>query len=247
MRYEIRGIENVQVFTTSKVGEMRSNSNIVVRAVFDRPSGSYVELAERMSRVVSVFDGATSTHVWRVANDRRWEGDVQARANLLQSYVESKKHEPVKLQHGIVASLGCWEQRPVVELRFSDGWVYDSPRSPSLWCVFDLNTRDGSSVPELIAGAAMAALVMGLVPMQVTLSTVELNGLAKRGGWKVGTGRQLWLRDDIAQFDALPEGVSSERLENGTLLKVDPTWDDQRVVAAMAEIRERYGLDQLPH
>lgn len=247
MRYEIRGIENVQVFTTPKVGEMRSNNNIVVRAVFDRPSGSYVELAERWSRVVSVFDGVTSKHVWRMADDSCWEGDVHARANHLQSYIESKKRGPVKLQHGIVASLGCWDHSPTVELMFSDGWAYESPRSPSLWCVFDLNAKDGSSVPELIAGAALVALVAGLVPMQVTLGTVELNGLAKRGGWKVGTGHQLWLRDDIAQFDALPDGVSSERLENGTLLKVDPTWDDQRVVAAMAEIRERYGLDQLPH
>lgn len=172
---------------------------------------------------------------------------MQARAALVQADAESLERGRVELWHGVITSIGCRDRQLHIELRICDGATFTSVRMPQLSCSFTLHMLDGSPLPESFVSAAVEALVVELVPMQVVVNTGEMNELADRWEWDIPAGYQLWLRDDIAQFDALPEGVSGERLENGTLLKVDPTWDDERVVAAMAEVRERYKLDQLPH
>ena len=91
--------------------------------------------------------------------------------------------------------------------------------------------------------ASVHAAVMAFDPAFVTGQEMTILMMTRRGGWKISFGYRVWINDWIGTIATHAEGVTTERLGNGTLIKVPDTWPAQRVVDALTETFQANNLD----
>ena len=94
--------------------------------------------------------------------------------------------------------------------------------------------------------ASVHAAVMAFDPAFVTGQEMTILMMTRRGGWKISFGYRVWINDWIGTIATHAEGVTTERLGNGTLIKVPDTWPAQRVVDALTETFQANNLDEVP-
>ena len=70
--------------------------------------------------------------------------------------------------------------------------------------------------------------------------------MTRRGGWKISFGYRVWINDWVGKITTHAEGLTTERLGNGTLIKVPDTWPAQQVVDALTETFQTNNLDEVP-
>ena len=102
-----------------------------------------------------------------------------------------------------------------------------------------------ASVGELWAASVYAA-VMALDPAFVTGQERAVLRMTRRGGWKISFGYRVWINDWVGAVASHAEGLTTERLGNGTLIRVLDTWPAQRVVDALTETFQANNLDEVP-
>ena len=94
--------------------------------------------------------------------------------------------------------------------------------------------------------ASVHAAVMAFDPAFVTGQEMTILMMTRRGGWKISFGYRVWINDWIGKITSHAEGLTTERLGNGTLIKVPDTWPAQRVVDALTETFQANNLDEVP-
>ena len=70
--------------------------------------------------------------------------------------------------------------------------------------------------------------------------------MTRRGRWKIPFGYRVWINNWVGTIATHAEGVTTERLGNGTLIKVPDTWPAQQVVDALTETFQTNNLDEVP-
>ena len=90
------------------------------------------------------------------------------------------------------------------------------------------------------------AAVMAFDPAFVTGQEMTILMMTRRGGWKISFGYRVWINDWVGTITSHAEGVTTERLGNGTLIKVPDTWPAQQVVDALTETFQANNLDEVP-
>ena len=94
--------------------------------------------------------------------------------------------------------------------------------------------------------ASVHAAVMAFDPAFVTGQEMTILMMTRRGEWKIPFGYRVWINDWVGTVTSHAEGVTTERLGNGTLIKVPDTWPAQRVVDALTETFQTNNLDEVP-
>jgi len=94
--------------------------------------------------------------------------------------------------------------------------------------------------------ASVHAAVMAFDPAFVTGQEMTILMMTRRGGWKISFGYRVWINDWVGTVTSHAEGVTTERLGNGTLIRVPDTWPAQRVVDALTETFQANNLDEVP-
>ena len=94
--------------------------------------------------------------------------------------------------------------------------------------------------------ASVHAAVTAFDPAFVTGQERAVLRMTRRGGWKISFGYRVWINDWVGTVTTHAEGVTTERLGNGTLIKVPDTWPAQRVVDALTETFQANNLDEVP-
>ena len=94
--------------------------------------------------------------------------------------------------------------------------------------------------------ASVHAAVTAFDPAFVTGQERAVLRMTRRGGWKISFGYRVWINDWVGTITTHAEGVTTERLGNGTLIKVPDTWPAQRVVDALTETFQANNLDEVP-
>ena len=94
--------------------------------------------------------------------------------------------------------------------------------------------------------ASVHAAVMAFDPAFVTGQEMTILMMTRRGGWKIPFGYRVWINDWVGTVTSHAEGVTTERLGNGTLIRVPDTWPAQRVVDALTETFQANDLDEVP-
>ena len=94
--------------------------------------------------------------------------------------------------------------------------------------------------------ASVHAAVMAFDPAFVTGQEMTILMMTRRGGWKIPFGYRVWINDWVGKITSHAEGVTTERLGNGTLIKVPDIWPAQRVVDALTETFQTNNLDEVP-
>ena len=94
--------------------------------------------------------------------------------------------------------------------------------------------------------ASVHAAVMAFDPAFVTGQERAVLRMTRRGGWKISFGYRVWINDWVGKITSHAEGLTTERLGNGTLIKVPDTWPAQQVVDALTETFQTNNLDEVP-
>ena len=94
--------------------------------------------------------------------------------------------------------------------------------------------------------ASVHAAVMAFDPAFVTGQERAVLRMTRRGGWKISFGYRVWINDWVGKITTHAEGLTTERLGNGTLIKVPDTWPAQQVVDALTETFQTNNLDEVP-
>ena len=94
--------------------------------------------------------------------------------------------------------------------------------------------------------ASVHAAVMAFDPTFVTGQERAVLRMTRRGGWKIPFGYRVWINDWVGTVTTHAEGLTTERLGNGTLIKVPDTWPAQQVVDALTTTFQANNLDEVP-
>ena len=94
--------------------------------------------------------------------------------------------------------------------------------------------------------ASVHAAVTAFDPAFVTGQERAVLRMTRRGGWKISFGYRVWINDWVGKITTHAEGLTTERLGNGTLIKVPDTWPAQQVVDALTETFQTNNLDEVP-
>jgi len=94
--------------------------------------------------------------------------------------------------------------------------------------------------------ASVHAAVMAFDPAFVTGQEMTILMMTRRGEWKIPFGYRVWINDWVGTVTSHAEGVTTERLGNGTLIRVPDTWPAQQVVDALTETFQANNLDEVP-
>ena len=94
--------------------------------------------------------------------------------------------------------------------------------------------------------ASVHAAVMAFDPAFAVGQERAVLRMTRRGRWKIPFGYRVWINDWVGTITTHAEGVTTERLGNGTLIKVPDTWPAQRVVDALTETFQANNLDEVP-
>ena len=94
--------------------------------------------------------------------------------------------------------------------------------------------------------ASVHAAVTAFDPAFVTGQEMTILMMTRRGGWKISFGYRVWINDWVGNVTSHAEGLTTERLGNGTLIKVPDTWPAQQVVDALTETFQANNLDEIP-
>ena len=91
--------------------------------------------------------------------------------------------------------------------------------------------------------ASVHAAVIAFDPAFVT---GQERAVLRMTGWKISFGYRVWINDWVGKITSHAEGLTTERLGNGTLIKVPDTWPAQQVVDALTETFQTNNLDEVP-
>ena len=94
--------------------------------------------------------------------------------------------------------------------------------------------------------ASVHAAVTAFDPAFVTGQERAVLRMTRRGGWKIPFGYRVWINDWVRKITSHAEGVTTERLGNGTLIRVPDTWPAQQVVDALTKTFQANNLDEVP-
>ena len=94
--------------------------------------------------------------------------------------------------------------------------------------------------------ASVHAAVIAFDPAFVTGQERAVLRMTRRGGWKISFGYRVWINDWVGTVTSHAEGLTTERLGNGTLIKVPDTWPAQQVIGALTETFQTNNLDEVP-
>ena len=94
--------------------------------------------------------------------------------------------------------------------------------------------------------ASVHAAVTAFDPAFVTGQERAVLRMTRRGRWKISFGYRVWINDWVGTVNSHAEGLTTERLGNGTLIRVPDTWPAQQVVDALTTTFQANNLDEVP-
>ena len=94
--------------------------------------------------------------------------------------------------------------------------------------------------------ASVHAAVMAFDPAFAVGQEMTILMMTRRGRWKIPFGYRVWINDWVGTVTSHAEGLTTERLGNGTLIRVPDTWPAQQVVDALTETFQTNNLDEVP-
>lgn len=220
----------------------------IVRCFWARTSESPEVIAERSTAFVDSFAEQWGPYPWSVANGPRWQGTTEELADLVRARASTAARGTPDPDDGYALPLTSRQPDIFGGLGVHAGTNVISRRLPTHHADLTLtSTSSDSAVPVELGDAAVRSLVTAFDPLMVSLTTGELNGLARRGGWKIPPAYRLWLHNDVGPIHHLFDGVTATPLGNGTLLTVPDDWPPEPVIEAILNTLTYNNLDEIPH
>ena len=94
--------------------------------------------------------------------------------------------------------------------------------------------------------ASVHAAVMAFDPAFAVGQEMTILMMTRQDAWEIPFGYRVWINDWVGTVTSHAEGLTTERLGNGTLIRVPDTWPAQQVVDALTETFQANNLDEVP-
>ena len=218
--------------------------DISTRACWTRLNETPEDIARMSMRFMKEFSTRIKLDRWRPLRDE-WDGTEEDLVTVVKN--NAVKTEEGKISRGAGYSItllnGTDPLNTDFNVRAGTERLIERIASPKFSQSF--YRSEHASAGELW-DASVHAAVTAFDPAFVTGQERAVLRMTRRGRWKIPFGYRVWINDWVGKITSHAEGLTTERLGNGTLIKVPDTWPAQQVVDALTETFQTNNLDEVP-
>ena len=228
--------------------------DIFVYAPWSRLNETPEEIARRTSRFMEEFSSRVSVGRWRPIQQEEgeWDGTEAGLAGFIGNRIMRKsdgEHAPEGGYHFLLET-----ENDLLETCFSvtagQSKILDPVYGPSFYQQFGwLPFPDPDQPPRVSADFLWEASLRAVIPAFDPIFAVgqELDVIMEQEpeGWLLPIGYRVWINERVGGVRACAEGLTVERLGNGTLIRVPDSWPAERVIETLTETFRSNDLDGL--
>ena len=228
--------------------------DIFVYAPWSRLNETPEEIARRTSRFMEEFSSRVSVGRWRPIQQEEdeWDGTEAGLAGFIGNRIMRKsdgEHAPEGGYHFLLET-----ENDLLETCFSvtagQSKILEPAYGPSFYQQFGwLPFPDPDQPPRVSADFLWEASLRAVIPAFDPIFAVgqELDVIMEQEpeGWLLPIGYRVWINERVGGVRACAEGLTVERLGNGTLIRVPDSWPAERVIETLTETFRSNDLDGL--
>ena len=218
--------------------------DISVYACWTRLNETPEDIARMSMRFMKEFSTQIKLDHWRPLRDE-WDGTEEDLVTVVKN--NAVKTEEGKISRGAGYSItllnGTDPLNTDFNVRAGTERLIERIASPKF--SQDFYRSEHASAGELW-DASVHAAVMAFDPAFVTGQEMTILMMTRQDAWEIPFGYRVWINDWVGKITTHAEGVTTERLGNGTLIRVPDTWPAQQVVDALTETFQTNNLDEVP-
>ena len=218
--------------------------DISMYACWTRLNETPEDIARMSMRFMKEFSTRIKLECWRPLRDE-WDGTEEDLVTVVRN--NAVRTEEGKISRGAGYSITLLNGTDILNTDFNvsagEDQLFERIASPRLMQKYYRSVH--ASAGELW-DASVHAAVMAFDPAFVTGQERAVLRMTRRGGWKISFGYRVWINDWVGNVTSHAEGLTTERLGNGTLIRVPDDWPAQRVVDALTDIFQANHLDEVP-
>lgn len=228
--------------------------DIFVYAPWSRLNETPEEIARRASRFMEEFSSRVSVGRWRPTQQEEdeWDGTEAGLAGFIGNRIMRKddgEHAPEGGYHFLLET-----ENDLLETLFTvtagQSKILEPVYSPSFYQQFGwVPFPDPDQPPRVSADFLWEASIRAVIPAFDPIFAVgqELDVIMEQEpeGWLLPIGYRVWINERVGGVRACAEGLTVERLGNGTLIRVPDSWPAERVIETLTETFRSNNLDGL--
>ena len=228
--------------------------DIFVYAPWSRLNETPEEIARRTSRFMEEFSSRVSVGRWRPIQQEEgeWDGTEAGLAGFIGNRIMRKsdgEHAPEGGYHFLLET-----ENDLLETCFSvtagQSKILEPAYGPSFYQQFGwVPFPDPDQPPRVSADFLWEASIRAVIPAFDPIFAVgqELDVIMEQEpeGWLLPIGYRVWINERVGGVRACAEGLTVERLGNGTLIRVPDSWPAERVIETLTETFRSNDFDGL--
>lgn len=228
--------------------------DIFVYAPWSRLNETPEEIARRASRFMEEFSSRVSVGRWKPTQQEEdeWDGTEAGLAGFIGNRIMRKddgEHAPEGGYHFLLEI-----ENDLLESLFTvtagQSKILEPVYTPSFYQQFGwVPFPDPDQPPRVSADFLWEASIRAVIPAFDPIFAVgqELDVIMEQEpeGWLLPIGYRVWINERVGGVRACAEGLTVERLGNGTLIRVPDSWPAERVIGTLTETFRSNDLDGL--
>lgn len=228
--------------------------DIFVYAPWSRLNETPEEIARRASRFMEEFSSRVSVGRWKPTQQEEdeWDGTKAGLAGFIGNRIMRKddgEHAPEGGYHFLLET-----ENDLLETLFTvtagQSKILEPVYTPSFYQQFGwVPFPDPDQPPRVSADFLWEASIRAVIPAFDPNFAVgqELDVIMEQEpeGWLLPIGYRVWINERVGGVRACAEGLTVERLGNGTLIRVPDSWPAERVIETLTETFRSNDLDGL--
>lgn len=241
-------MNRIGVVVTHELGD------IFVYAPWSRLNETPEEIARRASRFMEEFSSRVSVGRWKPTQQEEdeWDGTEAGLAGFIGNRIMRKddgEHAPEGGYHFLLET-----ENDLLESLFTvtagQSKILEPVYSPSFYQQFGwVPFPDPDQPPRVSADFLWEASIRAVIPAFDPIFAVgqELDVIMEQEpeGWLLPIGYRVWINERVGGVRACAEGLTVERLGNGTFIRVPDSWPAERVIETLTETFRSNDLDGL--
>lgn len=228
--------------------------DIFVYAPWSRLNETPEEIARRASRFMEEFSSRVSVGRWKPTQQEEdeWDGTEAGLAGFIGNRIMRKsdgENAPEGGYHFLLET-----ENDLLETLFTvtagQSKILEPVYGSSFYQQFGwVPFPDPDQPPRVSADFLWEASIRAVIPAFNPIFAVgqELDVIMEQEpeGWLLPIGYRVWINERVGGVRACAEGLTVERLGNGTLIRVPDSWPAERVIETLTETFRSNDLDGL--
>ena len=217
---------------------------VFVYAPWSRLNETPEEIARRTSRFMEEFSSRVSVGRWRPIQQEEdeWDGTEAGLAGFIGNRIMRKDDGEPAPEGGYHFLLKT--ENDLLETLFTvtagQSKTSESVYSPSFyqqfgWVPFPDPDQPPCVSAEFLWEASLRAVIPAFDPVFAVGQELDVIMEQEPEGWELPFGYRVWINERVGGVRACAEGLTVERLGNGTLIRVPDSWPAERVIDALTE------------